>query len=308
MHTSSDTTLYRIGIDGGGTKTLVRVFDAENRELAHATGPGSALRNGAVQAWAAVMQGIEQAFTSIDMAVPPLSQLAVGMGVAGFNVTQWAADFRTLAPAFHTLRLANDAITTLLGAHQGQSGAIVAVGTGTIGVALSADGQQRIVGGWGFPSGDEGSGAWIGLQAINHVQHSLDGRADGGPMSAAIIRFCRDVANRDTNFSDGAQVLDWLSQADQAAYARLARIVVNEAHHDTAAQRILRDAAAAVALHISALDPQQQLPLALCGGLGATLKDYFPPALQQRIVPAQADSAHGALQLLSVQTPAFSSE
>jgi glucosamine kinase len=167
MHTSSNKALYHIGIDGGGTKTLVRVFDGEHRELAHAIGPGSALRNGAVPAWAAVMQSIDQAFASIDMTVPPLSQLAVGMGVAGYNVAQWAADFRAHAPAFHTLRLATDALTTLLGAHQGHTGAIVAVGTGTIGVALNADGQQRVVGGWGFPSGDEGSGAWIGLSGIN---------------------------------------------------------------------------------------------------------------------------------------------
>ena len=203
------------------------------------------------------------------------------------------------------MRLANDAITTLLGAHQGQAGAIVAVGTGTVGVALYPDGEQRIVGGWGFPSGDEGSGAWIGLQAINHVQHTLDGRAIGGALSAALISFCR---TDDTHLSDAEQVLNWLSQADQAAYASLARVVVAQAPDDATAQRILSQAAAGLALHIQALDPQQQLPLALCGGLGATLKNYLPPALQQRIVPAQADSAYGALQLLTVQAPAFLSE
>lgn len=305
MHTSCDEARYLIGIDGGGTKTLVRVFDHQGRLLAQANGPGSGLRNGATHAWAAIMRAIEQAFDTIGMAVPPLSQLAVGIGVAGYNVVEWAHQFRIQAPAFHTLRLTSDAITTLLGAHRGKPGAIVAVGTGIVGMALYANGQKRIVGGWGFPSGDEGSGAWIGLQAINHVQHTLDGRAASGALSAAIISLCR---SGDSSHSDGEHVLNWLSQADQAAYASLARIVVTQAQADTSARRILSQAAAALALLIQALDPQQQLPLALCGGLGATLKDYLPPALQQRIVPAQADSAQGALQLLTDQASAFLSE
>jgi glucosamine kinase len=39
------------------------------------------------------------------------------------------------------------------------------------------------------------------------------------------------------------------------------------------------------------------LPVALCGGLGASLADYVPVAHRARLAPPAADSAHGAVQL-----------
>ena len=290
---------YLIGVDGGGTKTLVRVVRADGSLLGEAVGAGSALRNGAAAAWDAILTTLQHAFANAGVAMPPLSKLAAGMGVAGFNVAQWAEDFREKAPAFGALQLATDATTTLLGAHQGQAGAVIAVGTGTIGVALYADGSERVVDGWGFPSGDDASGAWMGLRAINHVQHVVDGRAPHGALSAATVAFCEtDGATNTPGRAERDIVLDWLSQADQAAFARLARLVIAHAGDDPAAGNILTQAAAELELMADTLDPGKQLPLALCGGLAASLQSYFSPALQQRITPALADSADGALLLV----------
>ncbi|EJL82641.1 putative N-acetylglucosamine kinase [Herbaspirillum sp. CF444] len=290
---------YLIGVDGGGTKTLVRVVRADGSLLAEAVGPGSALRNGAMAAWDAILTTLQKAFSIAGVAMPPLSGVAAGIGIAGFNVAQWAEDFRAQAPAFGALQLANDATTTLLGAHQGQAGAVIAVGTGTIGVALYADGSQRVVDGWGFPSGDDASGAWMGLRAINHVQHVVDGRAPHGALSAATVAFCEtDGATNTPGRAERDIVLDWLSQADQAAFARLARLVIAHADDDPAARNILMQAAAELELMADTLDPDKQLPLALCGGLAGALQNYFSPALQLRITPALADSADGALLLV----------
>lgn len=290
---------YLIGVDGGGSKTLARIRTSDGVQLAEATGPGSALRNGAASAWVAIMTTLDNAFALAGIAMPPPAHLAVGVGVAGYNVSQWAADFHRQAPAFSRLCVATDAVTTLLGAHQGQAGAIIAIGTGTIGVARYADGSERIVDGWGFPSGDDGSGAWMGLRAIHHVQHAIDGRAPLGDFAAAILAFCADESPAGTgNLGRRNIVLDWLAQADQSAYARLARLVVTYAQSDAAARSIMTEAAAEIELMAATLDPGAQLPLALCGGLATALQDYFSTALQQRITPAQADSADGALLLL----------
>jgi len=70
----------------------------------------------------------------------------------------------------------------------------------------------------------------------------------------------------------------------------------------------LQAAAAEIELMAQALDPDKQLPLALCGGLATALQSYFSDALQQRLVPAQADSADGALQLLQARPHALSME
>ena len=82
--------------------------------------------------------------------------------------------------------LESDALTTLLGAHAGQPGVIVAIGTGSVGEVLHADGSRHEVGGWGFPSGDEAGGAWIGMRAINHAQQVVDGRVPGSALWRSI--------------------------------------------------------------------------------------------------------------------------
>ena len=288
---------YLIGIDAGGSKTLIRIRHADGRALIDYSGAGAALRHGAATAWDTILKTINEAFASAGIDMPPLARLAVGIGIAGYNVAQWSADFHAQAPAFHTLRLAGDASTTLLGAHRGQPGAIIAIGTGTIGLAMHADGSEHVVDGWGFPSGDDGSGAWMGLRAINHVQHVLDGRRAPDAFSKAAVDFCA----RDLALNTGTPheiVLNWLSQDDQAAFARVARLVVAHAGTDETARTIMLAAAAEIELMAHALDPEQRLPLALCGGLAAALQDHFSVSLRQRIVPPQADAADGALLLL----------
>ncbi|MBP0598108.1 ATPase [Herbaspirillum sp. LeCh32-8] len=289
---------YLLGVDGGGTKTLVRLTRAERRAqvLAQASGPGSALRNGAGPAWDIIGAAIGQAFSNAGLTLPPVSQLAVGIGIAGYNVEQWAADFRAGAPAFGALEIANDGVATLLGAHDGRPGAVIAVGTGTIGIAVDGAGRQRVVDGWGFPTGDDGSGAWMGMRAVHHAQQALDGRSTRGPMTDAVLALCREEVAKDKQ-DEREALLDWLALADQAAFARLARPVVAHAADDTAARSILQGAAAELTLMADALDPTQRLPLALSGGLAAALQPYLDTRLRQRIVPARADAADGALLL-----------
>lgn len=57
---------------------------------------------------------------------------------------------------------------------------VVELGTGSVGGALLTNGRKLSVGGWGFPSGDEGSGAWLGLRAAQLAQQALDGRPLAG--------------------------------------------------------------------------------------------------------------------------------
>ncbi|KAF1040274.1 MAG: Glucosamine kinase GspK [Herbaspirillum frisingense] len=288
---------YLIGIDGGGTKTLARLARPGHGTLAQASGPGSALRNGAGNAWRVIDAVIAEVFANAGLARPQSSQLAVGIGIAGYNVAQWAADFRAAAPAFGALEIANDGVITLLGAHEGRPGAVIAVGTGTIGIASDIDGGLRVVDGWGFPTGDDGSGAWMGMRAVHHAQHALDGRAARGPLTEAVLALCVEEVPTDAARDERATLLDWLALADQAAFARAARPVVAHAGDDAAARAILQDAAAEIASMAAALDPSQRLPLALCGGLAAALQPHLDARQRQRIVDARSDATDGALLL-----------
>jgi glucosamine kinase len=282
---------YLIGVDGGGTGTRVRVARADGAELAQGTSGPSGLAHGIANAWLSVSDAVRQACAAVGIPQPPVANTAIGLGLAGVHNKQWAAQFVAANPGYPALVLETDGFTTLMGAHHGRPGTIVAIGTGSVGEALLPDGGRREVSGWGFPAGDEASGAWMGLKAVNHIEQVLDGRKPGGALAQAVIEACGGQR-------DAIQL--WLGQATQTSYAGLARHVVAHADTDPVARAILLEAGREVANMVDALDRSGTLPLALCGGLGAPLRDYLPAALLARAVAPQGDSAAGALRMIQL--------
>lgn len=304
MNNQQTQYTYLIGIDGGGTKTHARVERMDGTLVAIGNSGPSGLTYGSDKAWLAIISAINDAFQQAEIAQPPYVQIAIGLGLAGVNNKQWCLEFSAHHPGFGAMVVDTDAFTTLLGAHQGQPGAIVTIGTGSVGQALFADGRRCEVGGWGFPSGDEASGGWIGLCAINHTQHVLDGRAATGSLSQAIIAFCGG-SDAHSNSDNRDCIFAWQSQASQNTYAQLAPLVVSHAAQDPAAHHILLQAGQEIAHITHALDPAQQLPLALCGGLAKALTPYLPTSLQARALTPQADPASGALFLIQRKLKAY---
>lgn len=288
---------YLIGVDGGGTGTRVRIARLSPGgavELAQGASGPSGLGLGIGRAWAAVQDAIANGFAAAGIEPPSPTRIAIGLGLAGVHNRQWAQEFIDADPGYAALRLETDAFTTLLGAHGGRPGAIVAIGTGSVGEVLLPDGTRREVGGWGFPAGDEASGGWIGLAAINHIEQVLDGRRAHSAFAADVIDACG---------GHRAAIQVWLGQATQTAYATLAPLVLKHAD-DPAARAILTKAGEEAAAIARALDPDGTLPLALCGGLGAALRDWLPPALAARARAPEGDSARGALRLIELHVAA----
>lgn len=280
---------FLIGVDGGGSGTRVRLARADGQLLSEGQAGPSGLLHGIKNAWTAVEEAISRAFEAAGLPLAPRERIAVGLGLAGVHNKQWAGNFVAANPGYAAVALETDAFTTVLGAHEGQPGAIIALGTGSVGEILHADGSRCEVGGWGFPAGDEASGAWIGLKAINHIQQVLDGRVPGSAFADAVIEACG--GNRE-------RIQVWLANASQTAYAQLARLVLQHAESNATAHGILVEAGQQVALIAHGLDASGTLPIALCGGLGEPMRAYLPPALLQRIVPPKGDSAAGGLRLI----------
>ncbi len=285
--TSAQRPAYLLGIDGGGTGTRVILTTSDGTELSRAESGPSGLGLGIDRAWAAISAACALAFETAKL---PLdwSACALGCGLAGVNHPGWLNQFRDTAPGVLTLEIESDAFTTLLGAHDGKPGVIVALGTGSIAAVLNAQGQVRIAGGYGFPSGDEASGAWLGLRAVVHLTQALDGRTPADAFSHALL------ARTGATDRDGLVV--WLTGANQTGYATLAPTIFEHSTHPFAA-RLLNEAGREIEKMTTALDPTHTLPVALCGGLAAPLEPFVPTALRARLRKPLADSATGALQL-----------
>lgn len=278
--------LFAIGIDGGGTGTRAVLADRHGRELAQGRGGPSGLGLGIERAWASIGAACADAFTQAGYAFD-WSQCALGCGLAGVNNPAWLAAFRAQAP-LGALAVESDAYTTVVGAHGGAPGLIVALGTGSIAAALDAAGACRIAGGFGFPSGDEASGAWLGVRALAYAQQALDGRVPRDAFANALLA--------ETGAQDRDALVQWSCDANQTIYARLAPVVFAHRSHPVAGA-LIAQAGDEIGKMIDALDPQQALPVALCGGLADALAPAVPPRHAARLRAPLDDSAHGALRL-----------
>lgn len=285
------------GVDGGGSGTRLRA-QWQDRCI-EVTGGPSGLALGVTPAWYTIMALLDSAQQALDITLP-VERCQLALGLAGANQWAWREAFLQASPALAGLRLESDAFTTLVGAHRGQPGAIVALGTGSVGEALHIDGRRVSVGGYGFPSGDEASGAWLGLRASRHAQHALDGRTPPDDFSHALCEVMSSLSSAPV--TSVATLTHWLSSASQTRFAALAPVVIEYGDHPIA-QALLDQAGEDIALMYQALDQDEQLPLALCGGLAAALAPRVPETLKHRLVPAQGSSVDGALQLAAELCP-----
>jgi glucosamine kinase len=280
---------FLLGIDGGGTGTRALLAMRDGRELGRGRAGPSALGQGIVQGWRNVELAVRAAFDAARLPVPAWKRCAVGAGLSGVSNRPWRDAFVAANIGFGRLVAETDSFVMLLGAHGGKPGAIVAAGTGSVAEALRPDGSRLTVGGWGFPAGDEGSGAWLGVRAVRHAQAALDGRANAGPLARHVWAHCG--ADRDT-------LQEWCDQAGQFAYAQLAPAVFEHEASDPAAASLLMRATATLEAMALAIDPKGRLPLAVSGSVGQRLAPRMSPAVRARIVPAAQGPADGALMLI----------
>lgn len=155
-----------VAIDAGGTKTQCWVAD-ETQVLGRAAGGTVKLMMvGEELATARLREVILEAAAAAG--VDPKSVTRTCMGLAGISsesTRAWAE--RTLHGIVGgELDLCGDEEIALDAAFRGGPGLLVVAGTGSNVVGRCSNGKTVSAGGWGPVIGDEGSGTWIGLEAI----------------------------------------------------------------------------------------------------------------------------------------------
>ncbi|MSO70709.1 MAG: ATPase [Alphaproteobacteria bacterium] len=279
-----------IAVDGGASTTRVRVVDRSGKIAERQAGASSLTLLGA-GAWGVIRGALKDAGIGEEQ----LGRARIGLGLAGANDRRQRETFLAAAPKVAGLALATDAYTALIGAHAGAPSAIVIAGTGSVGCRLLPDGRLRLVGGWGFPVGDEGSGAWIGWRALGSALMALDGRVPDSPLAKAVREHCGQWRD---------DLLHWLRGAPSTRYAELAPIVLaHAAKGDAGAVALLTAAGHQLDRLASALDSSRAVPLALLGGLAAPLAPYLPPALTSWARAPRGDALDGALALARGEAP-----
>jgi N-acetylglucosamine kinase-like BadF-type ATPase len=118
-------------------------------------------------------------------------------GLAGLSipaVRAWAAEVVS-AQVAGSLELCGDEEIALDAAFRGGPGILVIAGTGSNAIGRAPDGRIHSAGGWGPILGDEGSGYWIGLEAVRAALHAQDvapvGLAPDDPSTALLLEVQR---------------------------------------------------------------------------------------------------------------------
>jgi N-acetylglucosamine kinase-like BadF-type ATPase len=162
-----------IGIDAGGTKTVGLLADETGQVLAEERGSGANLQtHGELE--------VEKVFDDIVEALAQGRAIsAVALGIAGVDRPHDEAVIRGILRRLghrENVRVVNDAAIALMAGAPDGVGIVVLAGTGSISYGQDRAGKSARAGGFGFLLADEGSGYWLGHQALRATVRAADGR------------------------------------------------------------------------------------------------------------------------------------
>ncbi|MDY7076203.1 MAG: BadF/BadG/BcrA/BcrD ATPase family protein, partial [Chloroflexota bacterium] len=184
-------TRYVLGIDGGGTKTQAVILNDEGEICGAGTGGISNYDDvGVVTARMHIGQTVDIARDAAGLPAAPFDAAFLGLaGVAS------ATDRGIVRGIAQDLQLAPDALVgvdhdiriALAGGLSGRPGIVQIAGTGSSCYGRNEAGDHWRSGGWGPLISDEGSGYWLGVEAMRAATRASDGRSQPTTLLEAVL-------------------------------------------------------------------------------------------------------------------------
>jgi N-acetylglucosamine kinase-like BadF-type ATPase len=301
---SASSTVYVLGIDAGGTKTVCLLADDTGRIISEARGPGSNLQAaGELEVEKVLHDVMERAIGD-----RPVLPAAICLGMAGVDRKGEEAVINGIMRRIGykaRVLVANDALIALVAGVGDEPGVVLIAGTGSIAYGRNAANEAARAGGWGYVLGDEGSGYWIGRRALQAVVREADGRGPATAMTPLVLahfgaaqppQLVHAIYSQALKPSAIAAVARAVERAADAGDERALEIL------DTGARELAACAASVVA-RLGLRDTAFTFVLAggvleavprLTAGVEQRLRDIAP---QSRIVRLDRDPALGAVAI-----------
>lgn len=239
-------SLY-LAVDAGGTNTTYLLAD-EHRELGRTK--GSTIKRMRVSA--------EEASRNLRDALSDLERES-GVKVAGVDyacigtagetvplVVEWIRDELGAAMPKAKLLILGDVEIALDAAFPGGRGVLLLAGTGSNACGRTVDGRMARAGGWGPVIGDQGSGYWIGREALRQAFLAMD-----NDQPTLLLQAIQSV----WGVHSIGEMVAYAHTVPAPDFSRLSRIVVNCADEG--------DAVAAKILHTAGEDLAQMALIAM---------------------------------------------
>ena len=165
---------FFLGIDGGGSKTRCLLGDDDSVLASGSSSACNIVRVGEACAQNSLASAVHEA--CVHAGISPREIACTCLGAAGAVRPEISSALRRIMKdlAGGELDVTGDMEIALEDAFGQGPGIIVIAGTGSIAYGRNAAGQTLRVGGWGYAISDEGSGHWVGIEAIKAALHARD--------------------------------------------------------------------------------------------------------------------------------------
>ena len=303
-----------LGGDLGGTSTRIVVVGPDGREHGRGiTGGGNPTTDPAGAA-AAFGDALRAALSGVDGARVKASVVGVAGGSA----------LRTPAVATHFDRVWTEAGLTcdpgyvpdlevaFAGGTPASDGAVLVAGTGAAAGSLTDHRLTRTADGHGWLLGDDGSGFWLGREAVRTTLQTLDAGTPPGPLVESVLReLDADRPGRDGQHDRVIQVVNSRPGVQLSALAPLVTAAYRAG--DPEAHSIVERAAAALLATLALIrDPAESTPIVLAGSLagdaspvGAELRTLLAARFTGAVLPARNGVGGAAWLALAALDPAL---
>ena len=275
-----------VGIDGGGTRCRGRLESAQGQLVKELeTGPANVAQN-AGQAFHSVSQLCDQLLQHIP--TEDRADVRVVAGLAGLNIDKYTTIARQWALPFD-ITYTTDLHIACTGAHLQQTGALIITGTGSSAYVKTAS-TEKILGGHGFPLGDEASGAWLGWQALQCALHALDGLIAPNELAQET---CKTLGLHATE-ALVAHCLHFRS----VDYAALAPLVIQQAASgEPVSKAIMQKGSEYLTRLFTRIQSFEPGRIAMTGGLAPLWRPWLDPNVQAGLAEPLATPTQGAIWL-----------
>ena len=178
--------VYVMSIDGGGSKTACLVADETGRLCGYGkSGPVNSnysIRGSVIEA---IQFAIRSCLHCEDLNQEEINTLYISAPIAPDILEEGLSPFK-----INQVKRAAEGETPRWAIRfwiEDRVGVTIDAGTGSLARGWSEDGREAGSGGWGATLGDEGSGYWIGLQAMASILQASDGRIEPTQLTQPVL-------------------------------------------------------------------------------------------------------------------------
>jgi glucosamine kinase len=302
-----------IGGDLGGTSTRLLVVGTDGRVRGRSTAAAGNPVSHPDGAAAAFGDALRAALAGVD----PLRVAASVIGVAGVSALRTASVATRFGRVWADAGLrcdpgyATDLEVAFAAGTPEPDGSVLIAGTGATAGAVTDRRLTRTADGHGWLLGDDGSGFWLGREAVRAALRALDAGEPPGRLAGAVLRELGATGTADRRRDRVIAAVNSRPGVQLSALAPLVSAAYRDG--DPEARSIVERAATALRTTLGRIrEPGATTPIVLAGSLtsdtspvGTTLRALLPARFAGPVRPARTEVGGAAWLALAALDPAL---